>query len=428
MSRTWTIIKREFGAMARTKAYILGTLFGPLLILGIFGFQILLSRTGGGERTVAIVDATGTDLGRQVALALAVPQLAGEAETSTTTWRTEVILPGDRAPDAVQLELEMRIAAGSLDGFLWLPPAVSAGETARYQGKNATNFAELAQIDAAVQRSVQTARLKAAGIDPDRVTTALARVPFEARKAGGGAASGTPVALFLLSYSLGLLVYTVVILYGNAVMRGVLEEKRDRIVEIIVSSVRSTHLMVGKVAGIGAAGLLQVLIWVAAAALVFSRGEAIAARFGAPAFELPSVPPGVGAIFAFFFLGGFFLYAGMYAAVGAVATTDQEAQQLQFPVILVMIVALLSMMTVASDPDGTVSTAFSIFPLTAPVVMPMRGVLTEVPALQLGASVLLLIGTALGCLWLGAKIYRIGILATGKRPSAGELWRWLRTA
>ncbi|HEX7117225.1 MAG TPA: ABC transporter permease [Longimicrobiales bacterium] len=426
MSRTWSIVRREFNEMVRTKAFVIGTVLGPVFMVGVFALQVLFLRPGGGERSIAIVAEADTTLARQVAAALTAvpPELAG---AKRTRFQADIVAAGGD-PDAVRAALVERVQAEELDGYLWLPANVVEGGTPLYEGQNATNFEDMGRIERAVQVTVQGVRLRAAGIDPAQVAAALAPVELEARKIGGSAASGTPTALVVLTYIVGFAIYMAVILYGNATMRSVLEEKRDRIVEVVISSVRAEQLMAGKVLGIGASGVLQLAIWIGFAALVLTRGADLAARFGGSMPELPDVPLSVVGIFLFFFFAGFFLYAGVYAATGAIATTDQEAQQLQFPVIVPLIVAFMMMGSVLQDPDGVVAVTGSLIPFTAPIVMPMRAVIGEVPAAQLAGSAALVIGTTLVILWLSARIYRIGILATGKRPSAKEVWRWLRTS
>lgn len=426
MSRTWPVVEREFTEMVRTKAFVVGTVLGPLLIVGMIALQVALARAGGGERRIAVVAAGDGAVAREVAAALAEPA-PGAAGEERTRFEAEVGEAGGGDPDALRAELVRRIEAEELDGYLWLPAGVVDGEAALYEGTNATNFGELERIRAAVQMAVQGVRLRSSGIDPRRVEDALRPVPFEARKTGGKAASGTPAALFVLTYILGLATYMVVILYGNAVMRGVLEEKRDRIVEVIVSSIRADQLMTGKVVGIGGAGMLQIGIWIGFAALALAFGGDVATRLGGRPPELPDVPGSVAAVFLFFFSAGFFLYAGVYAAMGAIATTDQEAQQLQIPVILPLVVALSMMGTVLNDPSGAVAVAGSLVPLTAPVVMPMRAAVSEVPWPQLAGSAAVMLATAFAVLRIAAKVYRTGILATGKRATMAEVWRWLRS-
>jgi ABC-2 type transport system permease protein len=430
MSRTVAVLKREYTESVRTKTFLLGTIFGPVVLLALLVVPILLASRAGGDRSVVVVDAGSNGLGQQIAQQLetvSAMRLTTGASRSRGSVRFHVRVQPLAGQDSAVLRdtLEKQITAKTLDGYLWVPADVAAGRPVEYVGRSVTNFAELSQVRAAVQSSVQQRRLTAEGIDATAVTSAMSPVPFEARKAGGG---GTPEVAFFFAYILGFLVYMVVIMYGNAVMRGVLEEKRDRIVEIVVSSIRAEQLMLGKVLGIGAAGLLQVLVWIGFAAVVIRYGGGIAARFGAELPTLPALPTSFAVLFVVFFMGGFLLYSTLYAAMGAIATTDQEAQQMQFPVLIPLLVAILIQQSVIADPDGPVAVWGSLIPFTSPVIMPTRAYLTGVPPLQMAAAIGLLVFTCFALVWLAAKIYRIGILATGKRPGMAELWRWLRTA
>lgn len=427
MSRTMAVIRREFTEMVRTKAFVIGTVLGPALMIGIIGLQVLMARGSGGERTIAIVDASANGIGEAVSTALG-PQLVDAVIEGRSRFRTEVIPLDGVDPDSLRSALQARVSAKEIDGYLWLPRGVVHGEVATYEGRNAASFGDMERVRSAMQRAVQQVRLAQAGIDAEKVAAALAPVPFEARKTGDKAASGTPFAMFMLAYILGFATYMIVILYGNAILRGVLEEKRDRIVEVVASSIRTHQLMMGKVVGIGAAGVFQILIWASFAALITTKGNTLATNLGATLPEMPSVPVSVGVVFLIFFVAGFLLYSAMYAAMGAIATTDQEAQQLQYPVIMFLVVAIMMMMPVIDDPTGPVATIGSIVPFTSPVVMPMRAALSEVPLIELLGSIVLVAVTAFAVMWLAARIYRIGILATGKRPSFREVLRWLRTA
>jgi ABC-2 type transport system permease protein len=321
-----------------------------------------------------------------------------------------------------------RVQARELDGFLLLPAGVVAGEPISYQGRNATNMQDLARIRGAVQQAVQQERLARGGIDAQAVTAALEPVRFEAQKVGRRTATGSPAAMFALAQVLGMLTYFVVLIYGTAVLRGVMEEKKERIAEVLLSSIRAWDLVVGKVIGIGAAGLLQMSIWVAFGVLALTTGGSLIASFTDATIEMPSVPASVGVVLLVFFLGGFFLYASMFAAASAITTTDQEAQQLVFPVMIPLIVGLLSMFAALANPDGRAAVVASLIPLTSPVVMPVRAALTDLALGEVVLSAALLFGSVAVVLWATAKIYRIGMLATGKRPSFRELVRWVRTA
>lgn len=428
-SRTWAVIKREFAASVRTKTFVFGTLFGPVLMVGLILLPMVFEGDRGGERSIAIVDATGRGIGESVERLLPGGlEDAAEPDATLRRYDIDVVRPHVRGADALRAEFRERVEADRLHGVLWLPPGLLESASAVYEGENATSRSEMAELRTAVQAAVRQDRLAQAGVDPLRVTGALGPVTFEARQTGEGATSGTAESAVLLAFILGFAIYMVVIIYGQAVMRGVLEEKRDRIIEVMISSIRAPQLLLGKVLGIGGAGLLQVAIWVGFAAVVLTQGDAIAALIGRPMPELPDVPAHIGVSFVAFFTGGFFLYSVLYAGVGAIVTTHQEAQQLAFPVLAPLIAAIAIMSAVAGDPGGQAAVIGSLIPFTAPVIMPMRIALMEVPALELAASGLLLAAAGALLLWVAAKIYRIGMLATGKRPGLREVWRWIRTA
>jgi ABC-2 type transport system permease protein len=221
----------------------------------------------------------------------------------------------------------------------------------------------------------------------------------------------------------------VVILYGQAVLRGVLEEKRDKIVEVVLSSMRASKLMLGKILGIGSAGLLQMAIWTVFGIVAMTYGaDLLRARGMQVGGVMPDLGPMVAVAFLIFFFGGFLVYSALFAAVGAIATTDQEAQQLSFIPLLPLIIGLMTMFSGLADPENTVFRMASLIPFTAPMVMPVRVAMTPVPMGEFALSVGLLILTVAVTVWLAAKIYSIGILSTGKKPSMAEVWRWIRTA
>ncbi|MGH7483456.1 MAG: ABC transporter permease [Longimicrobiales bacterium] len=425
------MIRRELHASVRTKAFIIGTVFGPILIAAVLFLPVLLLRGGGTTRDVVIVDATGAGIGRDVAAALdaigadtvelASDELGGMAYVTRTRVEPDAELP------AVQAELEPQVVDEAIDAFLYLPPDLLEGAQPVYMSRTVTNFADHAVVRSVVQEAVQHRRLAAAGIDAVAVRQATRPVGIDVRKAGDTGDAPRAETAFLVAIFMGFVVYTVVIIYGNAVLRGVMEEKRDKIVEVIISSIRAEQLMLGKVLGIGAASLLQVLIWVVFAGLALTVGRDVISALGADLPDvLPRVPLSIGLIFVVFFFGGFFVYAALYASMGAIATTDQEAQQMQFPVMLPLIVGIVLMQGAIASPEGAVAYWGSMIPLTSLMIMPVRAYLTRVPPLELTLSLLLLVATVLLTLWLATRIYRIGILSAGKRPSARELWRWIR--
>lgn len=428
-AKTWAVIKREFGEATRTKMFLLGTLFGPVLIV-LFMFMPLLFMGGSfGERDVVVLDATGVGLGDELQTGLAVPILAGDADAKGNTFNVEVQPVAPDEVDDRMAALRERVRAEELDGFVYLPEGLLMDPTAQasWEGRSAGQILA-SDIRRAVQQSVQQRRLQQAGIEPGVVGEAMRPVAFESRKVGEEAAAGTTESLMLLSMVLGYAIFLVVMLYGQQVMRGVLEEKRDRIVELIFSSMRARELMFGKILGIGGAGLLQMTVWAIFAGLAMTYGADYFAEQGQTVMEIPRVSWEVGAGFLFYFFGGFLLYAALYAMIGAIATTDQEAQQLVFPVMLPLMVGFFMLFAGMENPDGGVFVAGTLIPFTSVVTMPVRMALTPPPAWEIALSAALLILTVVALAWLAGKIYRIGMLSTGKRPSPGELWRWMRTA
>ncbi len=428
MPRTWAVIKREFTEVLRSKMFIIGTLFGPLLFVGILVLEVFMIRAGGGEKSLVLVDGTSGQVGQDVARALETRVPAQGPGGRQTIFHVQVIALGTQDAGGVRSAAQARIDRKEIDGYIWLPANILDGGAATYVGRSATNMEVVARIQGSVQNAVQSVRLAEQGIAPEKLATALRRVPFETRKAASGAAQGSGTALLVLGYILGYAIFMVVVIFGVAVMRGVLEEKKDRIVEVVVSSIRAEQLMMGKVLGIGGASLVQVGVWVIFAALGLRYGSTLLAHFGAPGVQMPKVPGTVAVVFLLYFAGGFFLYAGLYAALGAMAASDQDMQQLQMPVVMVLMLSYFMQIRAMADPEGTLARVASWVPFSSPLIMPIRTALTPVSPLEIAGSIATLILVGVGIIWLGGKIYRVGILATGKRPSLRELGVWLRAA
>jgi ABC-2 type transport system permease protein len=384
--KTWAVARREFGSFVGTKAYVLGTLFGPAALLLLIALPVLLEDGGGG----------------------APP-------------RVDVAPAGDQAAVA---ELRRRVEAGELDGYLVLPDDPEGAVV--YEGRTA-DFQAMAQVRAAAEQAVQRGRLAAAGIDPDAVERALAPVPFEshATEPAEGVVEPSDRLTGLVLY-LNTMMYLVILLYGISVLRSVQEEKERRVVEILLSSLRPAQLMTGKVLGIGAAGLLQVAIWIVFAIVAFTWGDEILTRFGMAPPSIPRVPAALAVVVLAFFAGGYFLYATLYAALGAIASSWQDAQNLQFPALIILMVAFFLTFEAMDHPQSRLSELTSLVPFTSPLVVPAR---TALGAMSWGDFVAPLALLVLGCvalLWLAGRVFRFTILATGARPTPRRLWRWLR--
>ncbi|HUF89737.1 MAG TPA: ABC transporter permease [Gemmatimonadota bacterium] len=422
MSRTWTIVKREFVATTRTKGFVFGTLFGPAILAAWILLPALFAE-GGGTRDVVVIDGTRTGLGEAVAARLA-------EDAGDLAFRARVVAPAPGTADSVRQAFAARAVAGEIHGYVWLPPGLPAGENASYEARHATNMREVGRVRSAVDDAVRQARLKAAGIDPGTLSAALAPAPFVAHEvdAGGRGAANSGETMVLVSIIAVFVIYFVILLYGNNVLRAVREEKENRVVEIVLSSIRAEQLMAGKVFGIGGASLLQVAIWVAVAVLVSAVGEDLVRSIGGQVPTIPRLPASAAFIYLGFFAGGFFLYASIYAALGAMATSGQDAQSLQFAAMLPLMIAFFMAFGVMNDPEGKLAVVGSLIPLTSLIVVPLRAILGAIPWTQTLASAALLAATCWATLWIGGRVYRVTILATGQRPSLRRVWRWVRTS
>ena len=428
MRRAWPVIKREFVEMARTKAFILGTILGPfLIVLMMVGPLLLMRAGGGGERNVVVLDATGAGIGAEIAAALDAmdPDDMGGMGSRFTTEVQEV--RGDAVAERAAVRGRIGSQDAPLDGYLYLPPGFMENAAASYEGRNATSQFQMQQVKMAAERALQSRRIVETGVDPRIVARITAPVRLDARKTGSDEEEGA-TQTFFVGLILAMAIYFAVVLFAASVMRGVLEEKRDRIVEVLLSSIRAREFMVGKVLGIGGASLFQMLVWAGFAAAAVIWEPALAARYDTAIPAIPDIPVAAVVSFLYFFVTGFLLYAAMFGAAGAIATSDQEANQMQFPVTVPLLIGIFIMYSMMADPDNPIAVAGTLIPFTAPVVVPVRAMMTEIPAAQYVASGVLMLLTVAAVTWLAAKIYRIGVLSTGKKLTLKELAHRLRTA
>jgi len=283
------------------------------------------------------------------------------------------------------------------------------------------------RLERALSRAVAQRRLEREGFDVERVTRRVRGVELETvRISETGSRKEAGLAGFFLAYFLFFLLYTVVAIYGQQVMNGVLEEKSSRIVEVLISTVRPSELMVGKLAGIGLAGLTQLGVWMVTM-LALSTPGVLGAMMVAGG-RLPTVSAGLVVHFLLLFLLGFFLFSSLYATVGAATNNAQEAQQFAGIVVPFLVAPVFFMVPVINDPDSTLSVVASLVPPFTPLLMMLRIAVKTPPAWQILLGYLLTAGFVAGLVWVCARIYRVGILMYGKKPTFAELWRWLRHA
>lgn len=432
MAKLWVVIKREYLERVRTKWFIIATLFGPIFFGTVMILPAVLSVKSMREArigSVRIVDVTGTALGERV-----LQRLTTATSLQSATVDTELGLD-NIAPSALAAHedsLTKLVQESQLTGYLVLDSATLAGESARYAGRNAGSVGEGERVEAAVRAALFTHRAQAAGVDSsvaETLTRLRVRLRTERITDKGRGGSGLASAIF--GFGIAFLLYMSILLYGQAILRGVLEEKTTRVAEVIVSSVSPDILLAGKVIGVGAVGLTQQLVWLLSGVLLWDQRSRIMQMMGAPGLppmSFPSVEPMVFVALVLFFILGYTFYASLLAAVGAMVGTQEEAQQAAQPVILMLVAAIIFVQPVMTNPTGQLAVVMSLLPFSAPIIMPLRMSAIQVPAWEIAASLASILFACVAAIWVSARIYRVGLLMYGKRPSLRELARWIRQA
>jgi ABC-2 type transport system permease protein len=329
--------------------------------------------------------------------------------------------------------LTAEVGAKRLEGFLILTDALVDSGRAEYQASNVSSFTAIETIERSLTQIVFATRLERAGVNPALVTRARLPVALGTQKIAGGRATKESAAQsFSLAYFMAIILYTAILIYGINVMSSVLEEKTTRIVEVLVSSLRPFQLLLGKLIGVGAVSIFQFLIWaVSARYLIAQRGHLGGGGGAGEAgqfFQIPHVTLATTAVFVAYFLGGFFLYSAMFAAVGALSSNEQEARQAQQPVSVLLMVSFFGMFAMINDPNSPLAVTLSLIPFSAPIAMPVRWAAGNLPVSEVALSLAILVAAIVAVTWVAARIYRVGILMTGKRPNLKELVRWVRAA
>jgi ABC-2 type transport system permease protein len=424
MAKLWAIIKREYLERVRTRWFIFATIFGPLF----FGAMIIVpavmakrSKSTAEFSNTRILDATASGLGNRIAEAMNRGRAPGAASPQVVTLQPSELTQAESTATH-------EIMKKGLSGYLIADEGTLRGEEVRYAGRNATSIGDMERVRSAVKEAVLAQRLKKAGIDSSDVS-AMTFMPLKMNseritdKGRGG--SGTVSIIF--AGAIAFLLYMTIVLYGQNVLRGVLEEKTTRVAEVVVSSVQPETLLAGKVLGVGAVGLTQQILWVITTVLMFKLRGPILAKFGVSTmpFALPEISLGLAVLLLLFFVLGFIFYSSLYAAVGSSVNTEQEAQQAVQPMLILLVATAIFINPILINPTSTLATVMSLLPFSAPIIMPLRLALGSVPWYELVISLVGVMLACLGATWLAARIYRVGLLMYGKRPTLREMGRWI---
>lgn len=436
MDKLKLIIKREFLAKVKNKSFIVMTILSPLLMVGLFLLIIFLNQKNSEEvRTVAYVDASNL--------------LASVFEDSNSIKYIDL--------SALGIDEARKQTEGNYYGVLYIPKSDSLTNLSKgiqFYSEDTPSLNLISSIENKLENKIRNLKIEQLNFDLDKIKAAETSVSIATENFAGEKSSKIGSVLRMVAGGgFGYLIFMFIIIYGTSVMRSVIEEKTSRIIEVIISSVKPFQLMLGKILGNAFAGILQFIIWMISAGLLLfiityifgveatSSGTAMgqmnpemvqqmqtssASELQVALQEIKNLPI-LTMFFSFiiYFIGGYLIYSSIYAAIGAAVDSETDTQQFMMPVMLPLIIAIYVGFSVIENPHGPIALAFSLFPLTSPIVMLMR-IPFGVPWWQIVTSMLLLIVTFILIVWFAAKIYRVGILMYGKKPSYKELYKWLK--
>lgn len=419
MNKTFLIIKREFLTRVRKKTFIISTLLFPLLYLGLIFGTSYIGEKSSTKLKIALVDSSGKFTQQKI-------DKANEEDKSTT-----LSLVRNNAE-----QLANNFEKMGYDGYIVIPGDIMVtNATDKIIVKSNRTLGAVPGIQSKLNSIWNDIKYEELGIDNEKRTTLTSsHLNVAAENMKDKNADGTNA--MIIGYVAGFLVYFILLIYGSQVMMGVMEEKTNRIAEVMVSSVKPFQLMLGKIVGIALVALTQFLLWIGFVFIVYSVSKAavdanpsMAQVVGGAQKVFTSVNMGLLlTLFAFYFLGGFFFYSSLYAAIGSAINEDvREAQSLAFPITLIIIFAIFMLTIAMKDPTSPIAVWTSIIPFTSPIVMMARvayGVPGTVTYGELALSMALLVASFLFMVWFAGKIYRTGILMYGKKPTWKEMIKW----
>ena len=427
MHNAWLVVQREYMERIRSKAFIIMTLLMPVFMASTILIPAVLSNMKSGVIRRIVLVANNVDIAEAIRQQLIAPSAKSDASErsgkKSGAPRFAVEISTDTS-DVERDKLRRDVSDGKIDGFLWLTDSDLANRKVVYSAKDVTDFGESIELRNAVQSAIVKRQLGQKGMSEVEVESVLKPIDLDSVRIEKGKEGASGVAVFLVSFTMVMLLYVNVLVYGFAVMRSIIEEKSSRILEVLLSSVTAKQLLAGKIIGVGAVGLTQVAIWLAIAGAFSLVGLSSAGSMLANV-HIPVI--GVVA-FGVYFILGYFLYSTMYAALGSMVNSDQEAQQVQWPAMLPIIFSIMMVTTVLQHPNSQLALWTSLFPFFTPILMFVRIMAETPPMWQVLLSICLMLLTTWGLLSLSSRIYRVGILMYGKRPTLPELRKWLRYA
>jgi ABC-2 type transport system permease protein len=405
----------------RSKAFIFTTVGLPVFIAAIMIFSVAMAtRESDHTLKIALLDDAGFSK-------IIAAGFTAKLKNGQPLFQLVRTIEQPESDQKAREELADQVRRGALDCYLVVPKGVLEGKAVEFHTQNPGDFQTAAALRSAVDHAVISERLSTRGIQIDNWSELVRSPDFTLVKISKRGESEEQGQTFIVVFCLVMILYMTLLIYGVATMRSVLEEKTSRVVEILASSARPSQLLTGKILGVAGVGFTQFLIWTITGVLISTYGAAMAAAVR-PGVTMPQfhIPLSLLIYAVLFFLAGYFLYASLYAAVGAMVSSDEESQQVQMPITMLIVLAFVLYPMVMRDPSSRAAFIVSVLPFLSPILMVFRIGMQTPPFWQIALALALSVAATIGVVYVAAKIYRVGILMYGKRPSLVELLRWLK--
>lgn len=450
MRKFLAVVKHEYKKVVLKWSFLIGTLLLPFLAACLAVVPALIFSIKGEPTRIAVADPTGKILPRleknlsaermlekaKKAAADSFTQIDASQEEKMRNNAAQFLQDfvvvkydtGGKSIEGLRSELLAKVRQDEIDAYLMIPENIdSPNAVFEFRSRKGADMVSKSVFEDALNDAVRSQRLADANISEERLAELSARVNLNSKGIDESGAEKDSEGVWIASFAIGLMIYITLTIYGQAIMGAVVEEKETRIAEILFSSATPFELMLGKLVGVGLAGLTQLTIWVASAAALLGF-IALQADFGQIVESVPTITPLMIVYFLIFFLLGFFIYASIFALIGSMVTSVQEGGQFAFPPMMIMLVGFYFSFAVVRDPNSMLSFWVSIAPFFAPITMPVRILAETPPFWQIALSFIVNAAAIAGLVWVAARVYRVGMLMYGKRATVPEVWKWIRQA
>ena len=441
-AKIYEIIRREYLERVTKKSFWISTILLPVIMLGSLFLPALFATMSLQDKIrIAVIDLGGRTFD-QLRENLARGKRGGEAaareKPAEGKMMDEAVFELEQIPAGADLEatlkdIKLKVGDKKYEGCLVIGKDFDAPGCFQYHGRNVSNLTVLKTLELGLDPIVMADRLARNNITvPPEKLRELIRgadlVTFQVQEGGTSKKSGVSAAIFI-TFGFVMILYISLIVYGVANLRGVLEEKTSRIMEVLLANFTSGQIMTGKLVGIGLVGLTQMIIYAATGGVLMIYGTMTAMAFNPGLAEaVASINPMALVYFVVFFVLGYFIFSAMFLGVGALCSTEEDAQNMQSPVIMLLVVPMVCTMFFITNPDSLVAVIVSMIPVFTPMVMMMRILVLTPPLWQILLSIALCVAFIFFLLWVVAKVFRIGALMYGKRPTLKEIYHWFRAA